>query len=165
MTAVALGRITVALDGSPYADQALTFAIDLAQRYGAQLTVLAVAPMVPLYLSSTEPWVPTEVPEGELRFYRAIVDQGVARAEAAGLTSVTGICLEGHVVDEIVAHVEQQPTDLLVLGSRGLSAAKRLLLGSTSDAVSHHVRCPVLIVRGPSKGAPPPGATGSPAGG
>ncbi|MGC2290242.1 MAG: universal stress protein [Thermoplasmata archaeon] len=156
MPPIVIGRITVALDGSPYADHALNFAIDLAKRYSATLTILAVAPMVPLYLSSTEPWAPTEMPEGEVRFYRGLVDSGVARAQAEGIPTPTGVCLEGHVVDEIVAYLEAHPADLLVLGSRGLSAAKRLLLGSISDAVSHHVGCPVLIVRGLPPGVPPP---------
>jgi nucleotide-binding universal stress UspA family protein len=156
MPPMVIGRITVALDGSPYADQALNYAMDLARRYAATLTILAVAPIVPLYLSSTEPWAPTEMPEGELKFYRGLVDSGVQRAQSEGLTGVTGVCLEGHVVDEIVAYLEANPADLLVLGSRGLSAAKRLLLGSISDAVSHHVSCPVLIVRGLPPGVPPP---------
>ena len=162
MPPVAIDRIAVALDGSPYADHALSYAIDLAKRYSATLTVLAVAPMVPLYLSSTEPWAPTEMPEGEIRFYRGLVDAGVARAQAEGVSTVAGVCLEGHVVDEIVAHLETHPVDLLVLGSRGLSTAKRLLLGSISDAVSHHVGCPVLIVRGLPPGVPPPGSTSTP---
>jgi len=160
MDPISINRVTVALDGSPYADHALSFAIDIAKRYSATLTVLAVAPMVPLYLSSTEPWAPTEMPEGEIKFYRGLVDSGVARAQAEGITGTTGVCLEGHVVDEIVAYLEAHPTDLLVLGSRGLSAAKRLLLGSISDAVVHHVGCPVLIVRGLAPGVTPPiGAT------
>jgi nucleotide-binding universal stress UspA family protein len=158
MDPIRIGRITVALDGSPYADHALSFAIDIAKRYSATLTVLAVAPMVPLYLSSTEPWAPTEMPEGEIKFYRGLVDAGVARAQAEGISGASGICLEGHVVDEIVTYLESHPTDLLVLGSRGLSTAKRLLLGSISDAVTHHVECPVLVVRGLAPGAHPPGS-------
>ncbi|MCI4361140.1 MAG: universal stress protein, partial [Thermoplasmata archaeon] len=66
---------------------------------------------------------------------------------AEGLSSVTGVCLEGVIVDEIIGHLEQSPADLLVIGSRGLSTAKRLLLGSVSDAIVHHATCPVLIVR------------------
>ena len=147
MAKVTLARITVAVDGSPFAGQALDFAIDLAARYGSELTVLGVAPLVPLYVSSTEPWVPTEVPASEARHYREVVDRSVEAARAGGVPAVTGICLEGVIVDEIIAHVEAHPTDLLILGSRGLSTAKRLLLGSVSDAITHHVKCPVLIVR------------------
>jgi nucleotide-binding universal stress UspA family protein len=151
MTANTFGRITVAVDGSPHADRALDIAIDLARRYSSALTVLGVAPLVPLFVSSTEAWVPTEIPDTEIKHYRALVDEGVARAQAGGLTNVTGVCLEGVIVDEIIGHLEQAPADLLVIGSRGLSTAKRLLLGSVSDAIVHHAQCPVLIVRAEPK--------------
>jgi nucleotide-binding universal stress UspA family protein len=163
MAPIPLSRITVAVDGSPFADQALALAIDLAKRYDASLTVVAVAPMVPPYVSSTEPWMPMEVPEGELRYYRNVVDRAIADARGRGIAAASGVCLEGHVVDEIVAFLEKNPTDLLVIGSRGTSTAKRLLLGSTSDAVSHHVTCPVLIVRSPAKAPKEPPAAPPPA--
>lgn len=151
MTAALFGKITVAVDGSPNSEGALDIAIDMAKRYQSELSIVGVAPLVPLYVASAEPWIPSEIPEGEVKFYRSIVDKNVHRAEAAGVAGVTGICLEGVVVDEIVAHLEHHPPDLLVIGSRGLSTAKRLLLGSVSDAVVHHAKCPVLIVRGPAE--------------
>ena len=149
MVGVQLARIAVALDGSEHANQALDLAIDLAKRYSSELQVLSVAPLVPVYVAPAEPWIPAGVPESELAHYRQVVDDGVSKAEKAGLTKVTGICLEGVIVDELLAHLEANPPDLLVMGSRGLSAARRLLLGSVSDAIAHHVGCPVLIVRPP----------------
>lgn len=147
-------RIVVAIDGSKYAERGLDVAIDLAKKYGAELTVLAVAPVQAVFVSATEPWVPTEVPESETKAYHEVVEHAVQRCRAAGVPSVTGICLEGVITDEIIGHVEKHPVDLLILGSRGMSAAKRLLLGSVSDAVSHHVTCPVLIIR-PGPDRPP----------
>jgi len=149
------GRITVAIDGSAFAAHALDVAIDLAKKYSSELTVLAVAPLVPIYVASTEAWVPTEVPESEIRHYRGIVDQAVDTVKERGLSSVTGVSLEGVIVDEIIGYLDSHPTDLLVIGSRGLGTAKRLLLGSVSDAVAHHVHCPVLIVRAPPAPAKP----------
>ena len=143
-------RITVAVDGSPFAEQALGVALDLARKYDSELTVVAVAPLVPVYIATAEPYVPTELIESESRYYRQVVDKAVDRAQKAGVTKVTGTCLEGVIVDEILGLIEHHPTDLLVLGSRGLSTAKRLLLGSVSEAVLHHVGCPVLIVRAAS---------------
>jgi nucleotide-binding universal stress UspA family protein len=140
-------RIVVAIDGSKFAERALDVAIDLARHYESELTVLAVAPVQAVFVSATEPWVPSEVPESESKAYREVVEQAVRKCQASGVAPVTGICLEGVITDEIISHVERHPTDLLILGSRGLSAAKRLLLGSVSDAVSHHVLCPVLLVR------------------
>jgi len=151
MVAPTFPKILVATDGSAYGQQAVDVAIDLAKRYQSQLSVLAVAPLVPLYVSSAEPWVPTEVPPSETDHYRSVLSAAVKRAEEAGVTNVTGVLLEGVVVDEIIAHVERHPVDLLVLGSRGLSTAKRLLLGSVSDAVLHHLHVPVLVVRTPAE--------------
>jgi len=152
---VAFDKITVATDGSPYGQNAVEVAIDLAKKYHAKLSILSVAPLVPLYVSAAEPWVPTEVPASETTHYRGVVDQAVQRAESEGLSDVTGLLLEGVVIDELIAHVEHHPTDLLVLGSRGLSTAKRLLLGSVSDAVMHHLQVPVLVVRAPMPAAAP----------
>jgi nucleotide-binding universal stress UspA family protein len=150
MVAVGFDRITVATDGSLFGQRAVETAIDLARRYQSKLSILAVAPLIPLYVSSGEPWVPTQVPPSETDHYRAVVNAAVQGAEAAGVTAVSGVLLEGVVVDEIIAHLEQNPADLLVLGSRGLSTAKRLLLGSVSDAVIHHLKVPVLLARAPS---------------
>jgi len=140
-------RITVAIDGSANAAAALDYSIDLAKRYGSALVVLSVAPLIPVYVTASEPYVPAAVPDSELARFQTIVDRAVKRAEGAGITNVTGICDEGVVVDEVLTHLEQHPTDLLVVGSRGLSTARRLLLGSVSTALVNHAPCPVLVVR------------------
>lgn len=149
-------RILVAIDGSAHGEQALKVAIDLAGRYHASLVIAAVAPLVPVFVSPTEPWVPAGVPDVEIKAYREVVDRAVAQAKGAGLGNVTGVCLEGIIVDELVAHLDEHPADLVVLGSRGLSTAKRLLLGSVSESLLHHVKCPVLLVRSPDRPAGTP---------
>ncbi|MCI4323415.1 MAG: universal stress protein [Thermoplasmata archaeon] len=146
MSAPAISRIATAVDGSTYAQQGLALAIDLATRYHAELVILTVAPLT-AYVNTTEPWIPTEVVQGEVQHYRAIVDASVAKAQGSGLKSVSGVCLEGHIAEEIIAYLDAHPVDLLIMGSRGLSTGKRMLLGSTSDQVLHHVRCAVLIVK------------------
>ena len=146
-----LHRITVAVDGSEHANLALDMAIDLTRRYGAQLTVIAIAPLQPVYIAANEPFVGTAVPVSDLPRYQKIVEEAVARAEAAGVSAVTGIAEDGVISDELLSFLDQHPTDLLVIGSRGLTAAKRLLLGSISTAMVTHAPCPVLVVRTPPK--------------
>jgi nucleotide-binding universal stress UspA family protein len=143
-------RVTVAIDGSPHGRAALDYAIDLALKYGSELVILSVAPLVPVYVVASEPYLPSAVPDTELAPFRAIVEEAVKRAQAAGVTAVTGVCEQGVVVDEVLSHLEQHPTDLLVVGSRGLSTARRLLLGSVSTALVTHAPCPVLVVRPPA---------------
>jgi nucleotide-binding universal stress UspA family protein len=143
-------RITVAIDGSAHAAAALDYAIDLTLKYDSELLILSVAPLVPVYVAASTPYLPAEVPEAELAPYRTIVDAAVKRAEAAGVRAVTGVCEQGVIVDEVLSHLEQHPADLLVVGSRGLSAARRLFLGSVSTALVAHATCPVLVVRPPA---------------
>ncbi len=140
-------RIMVAIDGSPESQEALATAIDLADRYGSELTILTVAPLVPVYLPSTGPYVTTAMAESQVPRYRELVDVAVKQAQESGVTAVTGLCHEGVVVDEILSYLDTNPTDLVVVGSRGLSATKRLLIGSISSALVTHAPCPVLVVR------------------
>jgi nucleotide-binding universal stress UspA family protein len=150
MATPSLKRITVAIDGSANGAVALEYAIDLARHYESDLVVLSVAPIVPVYISSTEPFVPASVPPSEIDHYRRIAETAVQRAKKAGVSSVTGVSYEGVVVDEILGHLEQHPADLFVIGSRGLSRAKRILLGSVSTGVVTQAPCPVLVVRPPA---------------
>jgi nucleotide-binding universal stress UspA family protein len=147
-TAVTLRHIAVGIDGSPPAERAFDFAADLARRYGAELSVVSVAPLTGY--ETVEPdaaWLPRQVLDEEVRSHRTLVDRATERARATGVDRVRGAVLEGRVPDELVAYAEQRAVDLFVLGSRGLSAAGRLLLGSTSNEVAHRLSCPLLIVR------------------
>jgi nucleotide-binding universal stress UspA family protein len=151
MDVVPFRRIAVATDGSETAAAAVAIAIDLAKRYAADLLVIAVAPLPPVFATANEPLVPAAVPANPIPRYRAVVDAAVGEARAAGVASVTGICEEGVVVDEVLAQVAAHRSDLLVVGSRGLSAARRLLLGSVSTALVNHAPAPVLVVRPPTR--------------
>jgi nucleotide-binding universal stress UspA family protein len=138
--------IAVAIDGSEHATEALSIAIDIARRYEARLTILAVAPLPTTMVLPNEP-IPTALVNGEGPRYRALVDEAIDQARKEGLSAVDGVCEEGGIVDAILGHLDRHPVDLLVVGSRGLSAAKRLLLGSVSTALVNRAPCPVLVVR------------------
>lgn len=140
-------KIAVVTDGSETAETAVRVAVDLALKYQSELLVLTVAPLAPVFPTPNEPYVAPAVPESDLPRYREIVERAVAQAQAAGVGSVTGVCEEGAVVEEILAHLAPSPPDLLVVGSRGLSTAKRLLLGSVSTGLVTRAPCPVLVVR------------------
>jgi nucleotide-binding universal stress UspA family protein len=146
---LAVRAIAVAIDGSEHATTALGWAIDLAKRYDARLTVIAVAPIAPGMMLPNEPMLPAMIPESTVPQFRKLVDGAVQQAESHGLRAVEGICEEGVAVDEILDVLEHHPVDLLVVGSRGLSTAKRILLGSVSTALVNRAPCPVLVVRPP----------------
>lgn len=144
-----VGSIAVGIDGSEHAAAALDFAIDLARRYAARLTVVAVAALPATIVLPNEPFLPAMAPASGVPAFRALVDAAVERARGAGLSAVDGVCEEGAAVDEILGFLSAHPADLLVVGSRGLSAAQRLFLGSVSTALVNRAPCPVLVVRPP----------------
>jgi len=140
-------KIAVAIDGSEFGAAALAAAVDLARHYDARLTVVSVAPVSPALVMPNEPILPPLLPESSVPKFRALVDEAVRKAQSAGLRGVDGVCEEGAPVDELIRFLEKHPVDLLVLGSRGLSTAKRIFLGSVSTALVNRAPCPVLVVR------------------
>lgn len=139
-------RILAAIDGSENADHALDMAVEIAGKFGSELTVLAVVPITTGYMGA-----PVLATDDIVQEYQKLVDERVEKIDRSRLKSVTRAVLEGYVIDEILGYLDKHPQDLLVVGARGLSTAGRLFLGSTSDALVHHAKCPTLVYR-----APPP---------
>ena len=153
MSAAGFERVVVAVDGSDSASAALDRAIDLARRYDAELLIVSVAPLAAVVAPSNLLGVPVPVAPDARPPFRALVEAAVARAQADGLDHVTGICEEGAAVEEILAHLGGGRDELLVVGSRGLSATQRLVLGSVSTALVTKAPCPVLVVRARTPGS------------
>ncbi len=139
-------KIVVAVDGSPHAERAIEVAVDLAKHYHAALSIVTVIP-APVVVTATEPWVPPQLPDAEAKYYHDILEKAKKKAEDLGAPAKKTDILEGHVVEELLTYIEKEVPDLLVIGSRGLSTARRLLLGSVSDALVHHVKCPTIVVK------------------
>jgi nucleotide-binding universal stress UspA family protein len=57
------------------------------------------------------------------------------------------VVVRGHAADEIIRFAETEGVDLMVLGRQGHSRVARFFLGSTTDRVSEHCHCTVMIVK------------------
>jgi nucleotide-binding universal stress UspA family protein len=134
-------HILVPVDGSDHSWEAFDYAMD--EHREDELTVLHVVnPMQGDY----------EPDESEARAVRrsekietAVRDRvDEAEFDAAAVSVVTR---EGRPADEIIAHAETDEIDQVVMGSRGLSGVKRLLLGSVAETVVRRADVPVNIVR------------------
>jgi len=144
-------HILVAYDGSSQARMALDRAIDMARSSSARLTILTV--YQPPVLWSTGLAMPMEPPgEEEKEALDRVLREAVELARDRGVADVRGELLQDHPAEAILHLSESEHADLVVMGSRGQSATSRLLLGSVSDAVLHHARVAVLVVRPPVPG-------------
>ena len=145
--------ILVATGGSLWSDAALTYAIALAAHTDAELRVLTVLSSLGMYAT----------PDGmdEAAFMVDIVERDgqALLADAATQARQAGVVCEtvwrwGNVAEMVLHTAVEERADLIVLGSRGLTGWKRLMLGSISNAVATKARQPVLVVKRPPSGAP-----------
>ncbi len=144
-----IGSIVVGTDGSDTAKEAVRQATDLAKAVGARVHLV----------SAYEP-----IGEGRLREERQQVpddmqwmvnpkeDVNNTLKEAAEEIEKDGVevdtyAREGDPADAILDVAEEENADLIVVGNKGMTGAKRFLLGSVPNKVSHHAPCSVLIIR------------------
>jgi nucleotide-binding universal stress UspA family protein len=133
-------RIVVGFDGSEHARKALERAADIAD--GATLAVVSSAHFRTFYRGAG--LSPIDPADAEAR--SAALAEAREYLEGRGME---GVFIEGHgnAGDVIVQEAEESKADLIVVGARGLGAARRLALGSVSTNVVHHAHCDVLVVR------------------
>ena len=142
--------IVVGTDGSDTAKTAVRYAIDLARELGARLQIVsAYEPVADQRQREQQATAPSDVawmvnPHEDVI---ALLEQAREDAALAGVTKVETFARQGDAADAIIDVAEEQRSDLIVVGNRGMTGAKRFLLGSVPNKVSHHAPCSVLIVR------------------
>lgn len=151
-----LASVLIATDGSDGANEAIRFLLSLPLVRNTKVRLLSAVESTP-YPASAPKMIRAQL-KGMIaqleRERRAQVEKVLDRAARELKTKVTRLTRSmpiGHPAREIVAAAASFDADLVVVGARGLGGMKRLLLGSVSERVLHHARCPVLIVKGTSR--------------
>ena len=143
--------IVVGTDGSDTATQAVRQAIELARAVGARIDLVsAYEPVSDARLREQSIQVPEDLqwmvnPRDDVQ---ATLDAAASEIRAAGV-EVEVFVLQGDPADALLDVAEERGSDLIVVGNRGMTGAKRFLLGSVPNKVSHHAPCSVLIIRTP----------------
>ena len=149
MIMLAIQRIVAPTDFSRHSELSLEAAVEMAQRFGAELHVLHI--VVPQIYQS-------EMPEMMMPPFEDLTEDMLAAARRRMDTwrqgVPKGLKLETHVIEstrkEDIAICEfagKQAADLIVIGSHGHTGLAHLLLGSTAEQVVRHAKCPVLVVK------------------
>lgn len=142
--------LLVGTDGSETAKTAVRHAIDLARELGARLLIVsAYEPVSNLRLREERLGLPQDAQwmTGPREDVLAMLEEAAGEARSVGLEAVETFARQGDAADAIIDVAEEQHCDLIVVGNRGMTGAKRFLLGSVPNKVSHHAPCSVLIVR------------------
>ena len=152
-------RILVPLDGSEHSLRALEIAIQITKKFDGKITLLhiysvGVRPIVmPEPTTLTPPSVPIMAPadfskvvEAARKAGNTILANGENKVKAEGV-QVETLLREGRTVQEILKVARDSKFDLIVMGARGISKIREMLLGSVSDGVIRNAPCPVLVTK------------------
>ena len=142
-------RIVVGTDGSETAAEAVRQAVDLAKLAGASLSIVSAYEPVPKRrLQAEQEGVPADVEYeiGPREDVNLVLDGAAAAAKSEGIEVQTHP-VEGSPSDAILNVAEETNADLIVVGNKGMTGARRFVLGSVPNNVSHHAPCAVMIVR------------------
>ena len=141
-----MARILLATDGSPSAAKATEEAVRLARATGWPLTIVT-AWHIPVTGFAYDPLVVVDdLIESVRESATRALEAAAAAARAAGVEPETKL-VEGAPADQICELAETLGATMIVIGSHGWGAVRRLLFGSVSWAVLHHAPCSVLVVR------------------
>jgi nucleotide-binding universal stress UspA family protein len=141
--------IVVGTDGSDTARKAVQEATELAKSVGASVDVVsAYEPVSAQRLREEQREAPRDLqwsvnPREDVD---ATLEEAADDIKEAGV-EVKTYAREGDPADAILDVAEERGADLIVVGNKGMTGAKRFLLGSVPNKVSHHAPCSVLIIR------------------
>ena len=134
-------RVVVAVDGSREGGKTVPAAIEIATRFGSNVTVV--------HIREHTKYEGSDVDLGPDISAEELVEAVADRFREAGVEvgSVVERVGPGDTPQRIVAVAEEANADLLVMGTRGMTELKSMLLGGVANKVVHHAHCPVLLVR------------------
>ncbi|HZE21858.1 MAG TPA: universal stress protein [Desulfobaccales bacterium] len=128
--ALAFRRLLIASDGSAHSQAAWKLALAMAQKAASELVAVSVAPE-----------------EGDIIQAKAIIHQMLTEANRAKMP-LKGVNPQGLAPDEGIVHQAiRNEVDLIIMGSRGLTGLKKLVMGSVTERVIGRSPCPILVVK------------------
>jgi len=151
---MAIRKILVAVDGSKPSVDASVQAIDISKRLNAEMTAIyVVSPDIRYnYLEDTiTPRLPRALKDVmmiAMQTGEKHLDKVKQKAREKDVRVKTDVIIGiSSVVKEIVEYAEKNKIDMIVIGSRGLSGIKKMLLGSVANGVVTYAHCPVLVAK------------------
>lgn len=135
-------NILVPLDGSKYSEKALLHACNMAKNYQSHLIlVYVVEKSIPINLLDRKGYL-----EILRKFGNKILIKAKKTTTLQGVDSKI-IMKEGNIANEIVKLAKKEQCNLIIIGSKGLGATLRFLLGSVSNKLANNSPCSILIVK------------------
>lgn len=142
-------HILVPMDFSEHSIQALNYALELAGKLGARLTLVHVFQTPTVGTQAMSPALATVFQQLELEASQTM-DDHVRHVREAGLEA-RAIIVHGVPFQQILDLADAKQVDLIVMGTQGRTGLQHFVLGSVAEKVVRLAPCPVLVTRGPAQ--------------
>ena len=145
-------KILLAIDGSEESKKAEGYAFELAKNLKSEVTAINVVEISAATVGTggdifyPQAFEETLELDAMKKNSKNLLRAFKARAKNKGIKASTTSKV-GHVWNEVTNEVENENYSMVLLGSKGLSGIKRMLIGSVAENVARHSKCPVLIVK------------------
>lgn len=144
-------HLLIPLDGSKFAEEALTAALEIADKFGSRLTLLRVLHTNenifidnPL-LQNAELWA--GVRQFEIEEAHSYLNELFNRLDQLNYDVETCFIETGSAADGIIEQAAERGCDLIVISTHGRSGLSRFVLGSVANRVMYHTNVPILLIR------------------
>lgn len=139
-------RILVAFDGSPQAEKAFDFALEMSKDCQGMTREITVLSVVHLMEQIDVPVDIESIVNAAKAQYESLLIGLQEKAKSQGL-NITAEIVTGHPADDIIEYAAKNKINLIIMGQRGKSKVSKWLLGSVSLQVASHAPCSVMIVK------------------
>jgi universal stress protein A len=140
-------KILVPSDFSSHSESALDLAIELAKDSDAEIHLVHAYELPASVTMAYGVAIPQAVWDGVQEAASNRLDELVAKTEAAGVKATKHL-MTGPAADAVLEAASAQGADLIVMGTRGLTGLRHVLLGSVAERTIRGAPCPVLTIRG-----------------
>jgi nucleotide-binding universal stress UspA family protein len=140
-------KILVPVDGSKHAMEAVKMVSDMARATGAQVTLMTVIPSIADIDIEYTARERESLEQKTTAYGENALEQAEKVLGATGLIPKTLMMASTSVADAIISAAKKGKFDLIAVGSRGLGATARFIMGGVASRVVNHAPCSVLVVR------------------
>jgi nucleotide-binding universal stress UspA family protein len=139
-----INHILVPYDDSAYSNRAFVYALDLAKKYGARLSVISI-----MYssINPSEIKHQTTIDDEKIKVMEKSYGRLRDAAKKFEVPINTKMLMKTSIVDNIISFVSAHEVHLIVMGTRGRGGPRRLMFGSVAMATCQKAPCPVMLVK------------------
>lgn len=135
------------VDFSDFSLQALEVAQDIAKRYGSELVLVHVVPVIPKLEGHANIFTEGEYENQLIESAKTRLADMAAKLEQKGVRARSTVSLSNDPAMEIIRVAETEKADLIVIATHGLTGWRRLAFGSVTEKLVRTAECSVLVLR------------------